>query len=266
LPSEESIVNRNTTDYSFNFGLNPTLHLGTNVLTFNTGIQETLRRDSLSPVEMNQNLFRQFLYMSTSSFFNMVSVNGYAIREGGPFTASRQRSHSVAGALNFRVGHPWGKTALVTGWGARDDQFSPVISEDYYTSAYLGVECRVSQRIKFTAVAEHLRAWRVWGNSFAIAQALRPAGRVQFAPTRNWNLEASAAYSRNMGTHVYDAVQGGFAISYAMPVHRAFKDDGKEIELQYPIRFSLGMQQETFFNFTGRANEQFRPYFSISLF
>ncbi len=266
LPSEESIVNRNTTDYSFNFGLNPTLHLGTNVLTFNTGIQETLRRDSLSPVEMNQNLFRQFLYMSTSSFFNMVSVNGYAIREGGPFTESSQRSHSVAGALNFRVGHPWGKTALVTGWGARDDQFSPVISEDYYTSAYLGVECRVSQRIKFTAVAEHLRAWRVWGNSFAIAQALRPAGRVQFAPTRNWNLEASAAYSRNMGTHVYDAVQGGFAISYAMPVHRAFKDDGKEIELQYPIRFSLGMQQETFFNFTGRANEQFRPYFSISLF
>ena len=140
-----SIVNRNTTDYSFNFGLSPTLHLGTNVLTFSTGIQETIRRDSLSPVQMNQNLFRQFIYMSTSSFFNMVSVSGFAIREAGPFTESTQHSRELAGALNFRVGRPWGKTALVTGWGASDQQFSPVISENYYTSAYLGVQHQISQ-------------------------------------------------------------------------------------------------------------------------
>jgi hypothetical protein len=69
-----------------------------------------------------------------------------------------------------------------------------------------------------------------------------------------------------MGNHVYDAVQGGFAISYAMPMHRSFKDDGREVELQYPIRFSAGMQQETFFNFTGGQNRQLRPYLSISLF
>ena len=78
-------------DYSFNFGINPTFHLGSNVVTFNTGIQETIRRDSLSPVQMDQNLFRQFLYMSTSSFFNMVSVSGYAIHETGPFTFSNLR-------------------------------------------------------------------------------------------------------------------------------------------------------------------------------
>jgi tetratricopeptide (TPR) repeat protein len=45
-----------------------------NVLTFNSGIQGTVRRDSESPVAMNQNLFRMFTYMSTSSFFNAVSV------------------------------------------------------------------------------------------------------------------------------------------------------------------------------------------------
>jgi len=266
LPSETSIVNRNTTDYSFNFGLSPTLHLGTNVLTFSAGIQTTIRRDALSPVQMNQNLFRQFIYMSTSSFFNLVSVSGFAIREAGPFTESTQHSRELAGALNFRVGRPWGKTALVTGWAATDQQFSPIISEDYYTSAYLGVQHQVSQRLNFTVVAEHLRAWRISGYSYAIAQALRPAGSVQFAPTRNWSVQASVAYSRNMGAHVYDAVQSGFAISYAMPLHRTFKDDGREVELQYPIRFSAGVQQETFFNFTGGASEQFRPYFSISLF
>ncbi len=266
LPSEGVIVNRNTTDYSFNFGMNPTLHLGTNVLTFNAGIQETVRRDSLSPVDMNQNLFRQFLYLSTSSFFNMVSLNGYAIREAGPFTESSQHSRELAAAINFRVGRPWGKTALVTGWGARDDRFSPVISEDYYASAYLGVERRVSGRVSFTVVAEDLRAWRVQGYSYAIAQALRPAGSVQFAPTHNWSLEVSAAYSRNMSAHVYDAVQSGFAISYAMPVHRTFKDASKEVELRYPIRFSAGMQQENFFNFTGGQSQQFRPYLRITLF
>jgi tetratricopeptide (TPR) repeat protein len=266
LPSEDTIVNRNTTDYSFNFGLNPIVHLGTNVLTFSTGIQETVRRDSLSPVDMNQNLFRQFLYLSTSSFFNMVSVNGYAIREAGPFIESSQHSRELAAALNFRVGRPWGKTALVTGWGARDDRFSPVISEDYYSSAYLGVERQVSGRVNFTVIAEDLRAWRVQGYTYAIAQALRPAGSIQVAPTRNWSLQASVAYSRNMGAHVYDAVQSGFAISYAMPVHRSFKEASREVELKYPIRFSAGMQQETFFNFTGGQKQQFRPYLRITLF
>jgi tetratricopeptide (TPR) repeat protein len=266
LPSEESIVNRDTTDYSFNFGVNPTLHLGTNVLNFNAGIQETVRRDSISPAQMNQNLFRQFLYMSTSSFFNLVSVSGFVIREAGPFTESTQHSRDLSGAVNFRVGRPWGKTALLTGWGATDQQFSPVISEDYYTSAYVGIQRQVSQRLNFTVLAEDLRAWRVAGYTYAIAQALRPAGSVQFAPTRNWSMQASVAYSRNMGAHVYDAVQSGFAISYAMPVHRAFNDEGRKVELQYPIRFSAGMQQETFFNFTGGQNRQLRPYLSITLF
>jgi tetratricopeptide (TPR) repeat protein len=266
LPSADAIVNRDTTDYSFNFGLNPTVHLGTNVLTFSTGIQETARRDSMSPVEMNQNLFRQFLYMSTSALFNMVSVSGYAIREAGPFTESAQHSRDLAAALNFRVGRPWGRTALVTGWGARDEQFSPVIREFYYTSAYLGVERRVSERLNFRVVAEHLRAWRVQGNTYAIAQAIRPAGSVEFAPTRNWSLQASVAYSRNMSFHVYDAVQGSFAISYAMAVHRGFKDAAGEVELRYPIRFSAGVQQETFLNFTQGQNRQFRPYVRISFF
>jgi tetratricopeptide (TPR) repeat protein len=266
LPSADQIVNRDTTAYSFNIGLNPTFHLGNNVFTFNTGIQETIRRDSLDPVDMNQNLFRQFVYMSTSSFFNMVSVSGYAIREAGPFIESNLRSRDLAGALDFRVGRPWGKTALVTGWGARDEQFFPVDREFYYTSAYVGFEHRVSGRLNFRVVAEDLRAWRVEGNRFAIAQAIRPAGSIQFVPTRHWSVQASAAYSRNMGFHVYDAVQSGFAISYAMPIHRGFKDESGEVKLQYPIRFSAGMQQETFFNFTGGQNQQFRPYLQISLF
>jgi len=266
LPSADAIVNRDTTDYTFNFGLNPTLHLGNNVLTFSTGIQQTFRRDSEDPFDMNQNLFRQFLYMSTSSFFNTISVSGYAIREAGPFTESTLHSRDLSGALDFRVGRPWGRTALVTGWGARDEQFDPVIREFYFTSAYLGIEHQISSRLRFKAVAEDLRSWRVEETRFAIAQALRPAGSVQYSPTRNWSIQASAAYSRNMGFHAYDAVQSGFAVSYAMPVHQVFKGEGGEVSIRYPIRFSAGMQQENFFNFTGGNNQQFRPYISITIF
>jgi hypothetical protein len=79
-------------------------------------------------------------------------------------------------------------------------------------------------------------------------------------------VEATAAYSRTMGFHIYDAVQSGFNVSYAMPIHRSFRDQKERLVLRYPIRFAAGMQQETFFNFTGGQNEQFRPYISISLF
>jgi hypothetical protein len=265
-PSVNQIIDRDTTDYSFNIGLNPTFHLGNNVFTFNAGVQETVRRDSRDPVDMDQNLFRQFVYLSTSSFFNMVSVDGFAIREAGPFTMSNLSSRDLAAQLNFRVGRPWGKTFLLTGYGARDLQYSPTIREFFFTSSYLGIERKVSDKFMFRVIAEDLRAWRVEGNQFAIAQALRPAGSVQYSPTRNWSVEGSVAYSRNMGFHVYDAVQGAFAVSYAKPFGRVFRDGTNDVVLRYPIRFSAGFAQESFFNFTGGNNQQFRPFVSVTLF
>lgn len=266
LPSADTIVNRDTWDYNFNYAINPSLRWGQNVFNFNTGIQETIRRDTLDPYNMNQNLFRQFVYLQTSSFFDWVSVNGFAIREAGPFTENHQRGRDLAGALEFHVGRPWAKNSFITGWGARDEQFSPIPREFYYTSTYAGIERRFSDRLKIRAIGEYLRSWRVEISEYAIAQAFRPAGSVEFSPTRNWSIQANAAYSRNMGIHAYDAVQSGFAVSYAMPIRRNFEENGRELPLRYPIRFSAGMQQEDFFNFNGPANQQFRPYVQITIF
>lgn len=266
VPSTNSIVNRNTTDYTLNFGLNPTLSLGNNVFTFNSGVQGTFRRDTESPVEMNQNLFRVFTYLSTNSLLNTVSISGFVVREGGPFTESNLHSRSLTGALDFRVGAPWGKTALITGWGANDQQFSPVRFEDYFTSSYLGLERRFADRLKVRGEVEDLRAWRAVSTRSGIAQSLRPAGTVDFRPSRNWALQASMAYSSNRTFHVYDAVQSGLSISYARPFRRRFRDESGDVTLQYPVRFSAGFQQDTFFNFTGGRAEQLRPYFRITLF
>jgi predicted Zn-dependent protease len=266
VPSTNSIVNRNTTDYSLSFGLNPTVHLGTNVLTFNSGVQGTIRRDSESPVQMNQNLFRVFTYVSTSSFFNLVAASAYVLRESGPFTESNLSSHTLTGAVDFRVGEPWGKTALITGWGDTDQTFSPDGYKNHYTSSYAGLERRFFDRLNVRAVAEYLRAWRIVEPNSGIAQNLRPAGSVDFALTRNWDLQASTAYSSNRGFHVYDATQYGFSISYTRPFHRKFNDESGEVTLQYPIRISGGLQAETFFNFPGGHNQQLRPYVSLTLF
>ena len=266
VPATNSIVNRNTTDYTINFGVAPTIHLGSNVLTFNSGIQGTIRRDSLSPMEMNQNLFRVFTYVSTSSFFNAVSADGYFIREVGPFTESNIHSQALVGAVDFRVGEPWGKTALVTGWGRNDQQFTPAGIENYYTASYIGFTHRFSDRLNIEAVAEDLRAWRVVGARSGIAQALRPAGTIDFAPTHHWDFQVSSAYSSTRGFHVYDTIQNGFSVSYATPLRRKFDDESGEVHVQYPIRFSAGLQQESFFNFTQGPNEQLRPYVSITLF
>lgn len=147
-----------------------------------------------------------------------------------------------------------------------DEVFSPVHYEDYYSSAYIGVERRFSTRLNVRAILEDLRAWRVVGTNSGIAQDLRPAGTVDFKPRRNWDVQFSTAYSNTRGFHVYDAVQNGFSVSYAKPLHRRFNDSSGSLNLEYPIRFSAGVQEETFFNFSGAQNQQFRPYVEVSIF
>ena len=61
-------------------------------------------------------------------FFNLLAASAYVIRESGPFTESNLSSRTLTGAVDFRVGEPWGKTALVTGWGDTDQTFSPDVA------------------------------------------------------------------------------------------------------------------------------------------
>jgi hypothetical protein len=236
------------------------------VLTFNSGVQGTVQRDSRDPFDMNQNLLRVFTYLNTSSFFNLVSVSGYALREDGQFTEYSLHSRDLAAQVDFRVGAPWGKTALLTGWGVNDQLFRTAHIEDYYSSSYIGLERRFSPRLNASALVEDLRAWRIFGNRWGIAQNLRPAGSIDYIPRQNWDVKFSTAYSSTRGFHVYDATQNGFSVSYVRPLRRTYRDRSGSLGLEYPIRFSAGLQDEDFFNFSGAQNQQFRPYFEISIF
>ena len=50
------------------------------------------------------------------------------------------------------------------------------------------------------AMIEDLRAWRVVGGAYAIAQNVRPTFSVDFNPRRNWDIQATTAFSSTRAT------------------------------------------------------------------
>jgi tetratricopeptide (TPR) repeat protein len=266
FPSVNVIQDRNTYDTFFNGGISPVLHLGSNSVTFNGGLQFTVRRDTISPVFMNQDLFRQFLYVSTSSFFNWISLNASAIREAGPFTDQDLRSRDASATVEFTVGRPWGRTSLLAGYSVRDLLFNPVIEEYFNTSSYVGLQQKFTNRLTVALLAEDLRSWRVINTNYAIAQALLPGARFEFRANSRWNVQGSFLLSRGEGYHQYDNAQTEFLVSYMRPVQRTSKDGLGGSPVAYPFRFSVGLQQQTFYNFAGSSKTTLLPVIHFSLF
>ncbi len=273
LPQEALIINRNTFDYNFNSALNPVVHLGNSWLAFNTGLQFTLRRDPSAAQYEDQNLFRQFLYMNSSSFFNWLSLNGSLYHESGPFTATSYKlsSNDVGSTLQFTVGRPWGKTAFLTGYTRRDLDFTsvpPLPRQFFTTSTYAGLQRKFSQKLTASLLGEYIRSWQTQGTILATAQAIRPAGTVQYIVNPAWKVDGQFAYTRGEAFQEYDNVYSSFFISYVRPIHRTFGDDAGEHNIAYPLSFSVGLQAEQFPSFTGTAQSGtlIRPVFRLSIF
>jgi tetratricopeptide (TPR) repeat protein len=270
LPQEALIINRNTFDYNFNSALNPVLHLGDGWIAFNTGLQFTLRRDSSAPQYENQNLFRQFVYLNSSSFFNWLSFNGSLYHEAGPFTATpyKQDSDDVGSTLQFTVGRPWGKTQLITGYTRRDLTFSPQASEYFTTSGYGGLQRQFGQKVKASLLGQYIRAFRTQGTLWATAHILEPVGTIQYNVNPAWRVDGQFAYSHGSTFQAYDNIYSSFFISYTRPIHRSFGDDAGEYKIAYPLSFSVGVQAEQFPSFTGTAQSGtlIRPVFRLSIF
>ena len=270
LPQEALIINRNTFDYNFNSALNPVVHIGNASLAFNTGIQFTIRRDTEAPQYMNQNLFRQFLYVSSSSFGNWLSFNGGLYHEAGPFTATSypQNSNDVGNWLNFTVGRPWAKTAFITGYTRRDLTFSPLPREFFTTSTYAGLQHKFGQKLTASLMGEYIRSWRTQDTLQATAQALRPAGTIHYVANPSWTVDGQFAYTRGESFQEYDNVYSSLFISYMKPVHRSYSDSAGEFKVAYPLQFSVGLQAEQFPSFTGTAQSGtlIRPVFRLSIF
>ena len=268
IPSETLIVRRDTYDTVFNVGTTPVLRLGNSHIIFNPGLEFTVRRDTLSPVQMNQELFRQYLYMNTSPFFNWLTVRGSAVHESGPFQLQDLSSRDLGATLEFEVGRPWGSNFLVTGYSVRDLQFHPLVREFFTTSTWLGYEHKFGNTLSVTGLGKVIRSWRVQDLDFATAQVLVPGVRIEYKPNDRWSVDGSFDLSRGEGFHLYDNVQSGFLISYMKPIRRSVNDLNGPVNVDYPLKFSIGLQQQTFYSFTGAAGStsSFRPVVQISIF
>jgi len=215
---------------------------------------------------MNQNLFRQFLYVYTSSFFNWVSITGSAERETGPFTDQDLHSRDLFGNIEFTVGRPWGRTSLITGYSARDLLFRPMVEEYFNSSVYGGIQHKFGNRVTAAVLAEDLRSWRVQGTRYAIAQALLPGGRFEIRATPRWTVQGSAVISRGSGFHAYDNVQSQLLVSYVRPLRGRVRDGDMETPVSFPLRLSIGLQQQTFYNFPGSSRNTVLPVVHLTLF
>lgn len=267
-PSELLIQKRNTFDTIFNISVAPNVQIGDVKFSIIPGLQYTVRRDTTSPTFINQNLFRQYVYVASNSIFDWISFSGYLIREAGPFTESPLHSRDFTGDIDFRVGRPWGKTALLTGYNGRNELFSPDASQDttqiaeyYQTVTYAGLQRQFGTHTRVTVAAEFLRAWRITDLTYAIAQTLRPRFTVDEQIKRHWSISATGAWSSGRSFHAYDSVTSNFVATYTRERGWPWgKDANSETaSLNYPLRFSFGFGQQSFYNFPGHERTQVVP-------
>jgi hypothetical protein len=267
FPSEQVILDRNTTDNTFGFGVAPTLRAGRFGLSINPSIDFTVRRDSNVPLTLDQNLFRQQVYLQTTPLFNWLTIKAYGSHETGPFIDQNESSRDLVGNLDFVVGQPWGRNAIVTGYHVRDFTITPTDREYYSTSSYAGYQRAWGRdkQLKTTFLGEYIRSWRVQDGFFAIAQAMRPAAQVEWRGTR-WGADGYFALTRGQGFHLYDNTQSSFFISYTRPWRYNTSDSAGPVGVDFPLRFSLGIAQQSFWNFSGDNRSAFVPVIRVSFF
>jgi hypothetical protein len=216
---------------------------------------------------MNQNLFRQFVYMSSNTLFDWISIRGSAFHESGPFTYKPFTSRDLGASLEFIVGRPWGNTQLLTGYKVRDLQFNPIIREYFSTTTSIGVQHQFGKAFKLAVLGDYIRSWRAQNNLYYIAQAMRPGGEFRWSVNDRWSVEGNFTYARGMGFHDYDNVQNSFLINYVRPFRRTLQDGAEEVPVSYPLSFSVGIQSASYFNFSGTGNSTvLRPVFRLSIF
>ena len=83
-----------------------------------------------------------------------------------------------------------------------------------------------------------------------------------------WAVDAAFDFTRGQGFHLYDNFHTGFLVTYMKPIRRSFDDGTGGVLVDYPLRISAGLQQQSFFSFTGQQvnTSTFRPVIRISLF
>src|ERR1041384_4554799 len=97
-------------------------------------------------------------------------------------------------------------------------------------------------------------------NTFAPGACRMPRLRLDYKPlASHWAVHASGTWSRGQGFHAYDNVSNEVLVSYTRGFERPLDDGHGEIPVTYPMRISFGIQQQTFYDFTGSNRNTILP-------
>ena len=251
-----------------NGGINPILHFGSNSITFNGGLQFTVRRDKISPRFMNQNLFRQFLYISTNSFstgFRSPEAHSVNWAFHGP------ESSLARPVREYRI---YGRTAMGQYFADRGIHRPrpsvPAICRRIFQHVFLrrpATQIRKSPDGGRTRRGSALLAST--RHRYAIAQALLPGGRFDLRATSAWEVQGSFVLSRGMRVPLLrQRPERSFSSLTCDVAGQRQDDDLGQVPVSYPMRFSFGRQQQTFYNFPGSTsiNKTLLPIVHFTLF
>ena len=266
FPSQLLIQDRNTFDTIFNVSVAPVVQLGNVKLNIMPGLQYTIRRDTLSPQFMNQNLFRQFVYVASSPIGDWLTFSGNLIREAGPFTDQALHSRDFSGSPRFSCGPPLGKNrvadrlqrtqsaVLAIGKHFLSGDYR-VLSDDFLCGAGTSVRyphSRVGSGGVSACVAGRKPGVRDGANSSPTVRC-----RCSFPRALGALCFRGMVFRRSF--HAYDSVTSNFVLNYTR--ERGFgRSTGSDADAaEYPLTFSFGFGQQSFYNFSGHARTQIIP-------
>ena len=91
-------------------------------------------------------------------------------------------------------------------------------------------------------------------------------GGIDAKINQHWSVSASGAWSRGEAFHSYDSVDAGFLVSYLRETRAVRRDGVESASVSYPMRFSFGVQQQTFYDFPGHSHVSVVPVVKFTLF
>jgi hypothetical protein len=161
-----------------------------------------------------------------------------------------------------------GQDGVHTGYTRRNLTYSPLVRQFFTTSTYAGIQRKFGEKLTVTALGEYIRSFRVQDTFNATAQALRPGGTIEFRPNLAWRVNGEFAYTRGEVFQDYNNFYAAAFVSYARPVRRVITDSSGSYPVDYPLRFSVGVETEEFPNFGGaiKSGQLVRPIFRLSVF
>ena len=105
----------------------------------------------------------------------------------------------------------------------------------------------------------------IQGIDEGFSQYIRLLWQMEELPTDETAIAWNDQGVQELNTQLWSS-NNQFLVSYVRSVQRPLNDGLGDVPVTYPLRFSFGLQQQTFYNFTGGNGTKVLPIVRLTLF